>query len=175
MNWDALGAIGEAVGAIAVFVSLVYVAIQIRQSTKQLARGLEASQLAAFEQNVESGNRIRELLIVHPDLAQLLLSGFKDYKGLKGPERLRFDMLLRNIFAGIQAGYIRQLSLKHDPMEFEGTARMLDDILVHRGAREWLAENEPDWRPAFRELLDKRLVVISRRKADRSREAEPRI
>ena len=170
MNWDALGAIAEAVGAIAVFVSLVYVAIQIRQSTKQLARGLEASQLAALEQNVESGNRIRELLIVHPDLTQLLLSGFKDYKELKGPEKLRFGMLLRNIFAGIQAGYIRQLSLKQDPLEFEGTARMLDDILVHRGTQEWLAENEPDWRPAFRELLDRRLVAIRQRKADKNRE-----
>lgn len=175
MNWDALGAIAEAVGAIAVFVSLVYVAIQIRQSTKQLARGLEASQLAALEQNVESGNRIRELLIVHPDLTQLLLSGFKDYKELKGPEKLRFGMLLRNIFAGIQAGYIRQLSLKQDPLEFEGTARMLDDILVHRGTQEWLAENEPDWRPAFRELLDRRLVAIRQRKADKNREPEPLI
>ncbi len=175
MNWDALGAIAEAVGAIAVFVSLVYVAIQIRQSTKQLARGLEASQLAALEQNVESGNRIRELLIVHPDLTQLLLSGFKDYKELKGPEKLRFGMLLRNIFAGIQAGYIRQLSLKQDPLEFEGTARMLDDILVRRGTQEWLAENEPDWRPAFRELLDRRLAAIRQRKADKNREPEPLI
>jgi hypothetical protein len=175
MNWDALGAIAEGVGAIAVFVSLVYVAIQIRQSAKQLARGLEASQLAALEQNVESGNRIRELLIVHPDLAQLLLSGFKDYKELKGPEKFRFGMLLRNIFAGIQAGYIRQLSLKQDPLEFEGTAGMLDDILVHRGTQEWLAENEPDWRPAFRELLDRRLVAIRQRKADKNRESGPLI
>lgn len=175
MNWDALGAIAEGVGAIAVFVSLVYVAIQIRQSAKQLARGLEASQLAALEQNVESGNRIRELLIVHPDLAQLLLSGFKDYKELKGPEKFRFGMLLRNIFAGIQAGYIRQLSLKQDPLEFEGTARMLDDILVHRGTQEWLAENEPDWRPAFRQLLDRRLVAIRQRKADKNRESGPLI
>lgn len=175
MNWDALGAIAEAVGAIAVCVSLVYVAIQIRQSAKQLARGIEASQLAALEQNVESGNRIRELLIVHPDLAQLLLSGFKDYKELKGPEKFRFGMLLRNIFAGIQAGYIRQLSLKQDPLEFEGTARMLDDVLVHRGTQEWLAENEPDWRPVFRQLLDRRLVAIRQRKADKNRESGPLI
>lgn len=172
MNWEALGAIAEAVGAIAVFVSLVYVAVQIRQNTKQFSRSVEANQLAAFERNVESGNRIRELLILHPDLVQLLLSGFKDYEELKRSEKFRFGMLLRNIFSGIQGGYIRQLSVEHDPLEFEGTARLLDEILVNRGAREWLDDNEPDWRPAFRELVDRRLVAILQREADKQREAE---
>jgi len=33
MNWDAIGAIGEIVGAIAVILSLIYLALQIRQNT----------------------------------------------------------------------------------------------------------------------------------------------
>ena len=49
MNWEALGAISEAVGVIAIFVSLVYVAMQIRQNTQQVSRSIEANQLAAFE------------------------------------------------------------------------------------------------------------------------------
>ena len=60
MNWDAVGAIAEVIGAIAIFVSLVYLAVQIRQSTQQAARALKANELAAFERNIESGNRIRE-------------------------------------------------------------------------------------------------------------------
>ncbi|MFT4562959.1 MAG: hypothetical protein ACI9BW_002710 [Gammaproteobacteria bacterium] len=36
MNWDALGAISELVGALAVVATLVYLAIQIRQNTKQI-------------------------------------------------------------------------------------------------------------------------------------------
>jgi hypothetical protein len=35
MNWDAIGAVGEILGAIAVFVSLLYLAIQIRSTTNQ--------------------------------------------------------------------------------------------------------------------------------------------
>ena len=34
MNWDAIGAIGEVVGALAVFATLVYLARQIRESNK---------------------------------------------------------------------------------------------------------------------------------------------
>ena len=34
MNWDALGAIAELVGAIAVLLTLIYLAVQIRQNNK---------------------------------------------------------------------------------------------------------------------------------------------
>jgi hypothetical protein len=163
MNWDAVAAVAEAVGTLAVLVSLIYVALQIRQSTQQFARSVEANQLAAFERNIESGNRIRELMILHPDLARLLLNGFRSYKTLEREEKFRFGMLLRNILSSIQGGYIRQLSIEHDPMKFEGSALVLDEILVHPGVQEWLSENEPDWRPQFREFVDKRLAAIKQK------------
>ena len=34
MNWDALGAIAELLGALAVFITVVYLTIQVRQSAK---------------------------------------------------------------------------------------------------------------------------------------------
>lgn len=36
MNWDALGAIGELIGAVAVVSTLIYLAIQIRQNTRHV-------------------------------------------------------------------------------------------------------------------------------------------
>jgi len=36
MNWDALGAVGEVVGALGVILTLIYLAAQIRQNTNQL-------------------------------------------------------------------------------------------------------------------------------------------
>ena len=36
MNWDAIGAIGQILGALAVFITLVYLAIQIRQVRRQM-------------------------------------------------------------------------------------------------------------------------------------------
>ena len=36
MNWEAIGAIAELTGALAVFLTLVYLAVQIRQNTKAL-------------------------------------------------------------------------------------------------------------------------------------------
>ena len=36
MNWDAVGAIAESVGALGVIVSLIYLALQVRQNTRQV-------------------------------------------------------------------------------------------------------------------------------------------
>ena len=47
MNWDAVGAIGEIVGAIAVLATLAYLAIQIRQSTE--AQRVQTHQQSANE------------------------------------------------------------------------------------------------------------------------------
>jgi hypothetical protein len=157
MNWEAVGAISEAIGVVAILISLVYLAVQIRQSTREFSRGLEANQLAAFERNIESGNRIRELLLLNPDLLQLLADGYSSYKKLDAPAKLRFGMLMRNIFSSMQGAYIRHLSLGHDPDEFAGSVRMLDEILQQRGAREWLETNDPDWRVEFQELVELRL------------------
>ena len=38
MNWDAVGAIGEVLGALVVIVTLGYLAVQVRQNTAQLKR-----------------------------------------------------------------------------------------------------------------------------------------
>ena len=151
------GAVGEIIGAIAVVASLVYLAIQIRQNTRQVSRSIESSRLEAFERNVEGGNRIRELLILHPEVADLSARGSANYTDLPGTDKLRFDMLMRNIFSGMQGAYIRNITLGADPMDFEGSLRTLDSLLVRPGIREWLRKAHPDWRPEFSSLVKERL------------------
>lgn len=165
MNWEAVGAVAEAIGVIAIFVSLVYVAVQIRQNTQQVSRSIEADRLAAFERNVESGNHFRELLILHPDLLKLLLKGYRSYENLQVSERARFALLMRNMFSSMQGAYIRQLSVEHDPHGFAGSARLLDDIVRNRGVQEWLDKSDMDWRPEFREFIGQRLQAIQQENA----------
>ena len=50
MNWDALGAIAELLGAIAVFLTLAYLAIQVRQNS----RGLEEQNKFSAAQIMQS-------------------------------------------------------------------------------------------------------------------------
>ncbi len=160
MNWEAVGAIAEATGVVAIFVSLIYVATQIRQNTQQISRSVRESELAAFERNIESGNGIRELLILHPDVAKLFLTGLGNFSELERLEKLRFGMLLRNMLSSLQGAYIRQLSAREDPNDSTGIAGVVDSILINPGVREWLARNSPDWRPEFQAFVAERLRII---------------
>ena len=63
MNWEAIGAIGEAVGAAAVVGSLVYLAVQIRQNTKSV-------QAATFQSVAEGLADASYRLINAPPLTQ---------------------------------------------------------------------------------------------------------
>jgi len=164
MNWEAVGAISEAIGVVAILISLIYLAVQIRQSTQEFSRGIEATQLAAFESNIESGNRVRELLLLNPDLVDLMTKGYASYTTLDTAAKIRFGLLLRNIFSSMQGAYIRHLSLENDSQGFEGSTRLLDEILQNPGVREWLQGKKPDWRSEFHELVDERLALFQQDK-----------
>ena len=162
------GAIGEIIGALAVVASLIYLAVQIRQNTRQISLSLESTKLAAFERNVESGNRTREILITDPDLADLFLRGVSGFADLRSTEKFRCDMLFRNLFSSLQGGYVRQLTIGGDPKGFAGPQGVLDTLVRNKGIRDWLAENEPDWRPEFTELVRERVAFFAAPAADES-------
>lgn len=157
------GALGEILGGIAVVASLVYLAMQIRQNTRQISHNIEATRIASLERNIETGNRLRELLIVNPDLAELFLRGMKDFGALEAAEKLRFEMLLRSIFSAFQGAYIRHLSVSADPDDFSGVARMVEAMLENPGARRCLSQAETDWRPEFRDFIAARIAAIDAR------------
>ena len=70
MSWEAIGAIGETVGALAVVVSLVYLAMQIRNQNQE-AR-------AATMQQVLQSNADAISQLQNPDLAEIWIKGVED-------------------------------------------------------------------------------------------------
>jgi hypothetical protein len=161
MNWEAISAIGEIVSAIAVFISLIYLAIQIRQNTRQIVNSIDATRLSAFERNIESGNRTREFFLTNPELSELYNRGCKSYISLNESEKFNFGLMVRNVFASIQGGYIRQRLLNHDPAGFVGISQVVDEIISAPGVREFLKIHKLDWRPEFKHFVDERLQAIS--------------
>jgi hypothetical protein len=155
------GAVGEIVGAIAVVASLIYLAIQIRQNTHQIAHSIESMKLSAFERNIEAGNRIRELIILHPGVADLALRGMSNFSSLPKPDKMRFDMLIRNMFSEMQGSLIRTLTLDSDPGGTAGISKTIDLLVKNPGVRDWLKHADPDWRNEFAELVSRRAALAT--------------
>jgi hypothetical protein len=160
MSIQEWAAIAEIVGAVAVVASLVYLAVQIRQNTHGLSMSLKSTELAAFERNVDAGNRIREIFILNPDISELFVRGKSSYTDLRSSDKIRFGMLLSNVFSAFQGAYIRQLTYDNDPESFAGSERLLDSYIRYSGVRDWLSSNNPDWRPQFAALVQQRVHLF---------------
>ena len=74
MNWDALGAIGEIIGAIAVVITLGFLAIQIRYSTRSMDESNRLQRATAIDRHADSVNRWRGSLSENEDLARIWLA-----------------------------------------------------------------------------------------------------
>lgn len=154
------GAIGEIAGGIAVIVSLLYLAVQVRQNTRHVKSNLDAARLASFEASAQSGNHFRELLARDRELTDLFLRGLEGFETLDKTDRFRMDMLLRNLFSETQRTYVRETTLKSNA---EGPKRIIEDIVASRAVREWLKEERGDWLPEFRAYVDE---LVAARQAE---------
>lgn len=134
MNWDAIGAFGEIAGAIAVVVSLVYLASQIRHSNNLMS--MEASRFVA-EQSIP----IADLILENPDLMKIQI---KDRNELDDLERSLLHLLGRRMIIAARQVYLSQEEV-----------RDLDGVLrVYRGMyhRPGVNYGMPDCWPEFKKI-----------------------
>jgi hypothetical protein len=92
MSLEDLGNIGEFVAAIAVLVSLVYLALQIRQNTRAVRAG-------AHQAMADGISALSLTLSESSDLARIMVKGHADYDSLTLEERVRFDAFVGRVFA----------------------------------------------------------------------------
>jgi len=97
MNWEAIGAIGEIVGASAVVVSLVYLASQIRIQNRE-------SRAASVHQVIE-GYRSSISALHEPEMADVWISAIADFEGLDPSQRLRFVIYLTVALRSFEDAY----------------------------------------------------------------------
>lgn len=90
MNWEAAGAIGEIVGALAVFATLAYLAIQIRQNTG-------AVRAAALDSSIQAASLIRSDLFKSEELSEIFLMGGKNPEDLNENQAMRYRHIITNM------------------------------------------------------------------------------
>ena len=94
MNWEAVAAISELVGAVGVIASLVYLAIQIGRSAR-------STNTAAFQDSVRWSQDLGSAVAQDGELAHLLVAGSQNYEELSADDRLRFHSFWTSMFSGI--------------------------------------------------------------------------
>lgn len=80
MNWDAIGAIAELVGAIGVVASLAYLGTQLRQNSRTISEEI-------FQNSLNGFHGAMDVLISDPALNRIWYAGLEDFDALDEDER----------------------------------------------------------------------------------------
>jgi hypothetical protein len=148
MNWEAIGAIGEILGAAGVIITLAYLAVQIRQNSHQIERSVQATRISADDAIARGFDQWRQLLISDEKVSDIFVRGLQDISALDTNERHRFNQLL-NTF--VWAGW--QMWRSRDVMGATNS-EFFRHLLRHPGARDWYVGSRAYFPDEYREMLD---------------------
>ena len=130
MNWIAIGAIGEALGAAGVIASLLYLAAQVRA-------GRRASAVEAKLESTRLLNDFIDLLIKSPELNTLIIKGIADIDSLSEEEYLSFSNMLFKGFWYFSAGHFQYRMGTLDDSDWHEVRAVMRYWLRGPGCQTW--------------------------------------
>ena len=142
MNWEAISAIGEVVGATAVFISLLYLALQIRNSRR--SDQIIAAAGAASAVHDWIGQIVRD-----ETLYDLYRRGLTEYESLNRSEKGRFSLLLFQLFRSGETGWVQLQMGLLDAGYWAGVEETLTHVFRTPGGIRFLAKNSGFFRADF--------------------------
>ena len=147
MNWEAVGAIGEIVGAAGVIITLLYLSIQLRQNTR-------ASQITAIQSSMENSATFSELIAINEEVAHVFWQGLTDPEALSAADKRRFVGIL-NIFLRREAVafYLHREGMMPDDL-WAAREASFTGALNQRGLRYYLATSAESLPADFRAFLE---------------------
>jgi len=147
MNWDAIGAIGEIAGAVAVVVSLIYLATQIRHSTRE-------SQAASRDSISKAISDVLMRVAANPETSELYGRGIMNPAALSDDETRRFDMLMYATFECFESAYSQWTrNVLHDE-DWHKWKSTIGNFMSQPGCQSFWARASRNFNPSFIEYVE---------------------
>jgi len=141
MSWSELASIAEIVGAVAVVITLIYVARELRQNSRALS-------ITALRDTTAQWNEWSSMLAGSADLADIVARATDSHEELTPSESLRFGAFVQSFFDNVES--YRSLVLDH---QVEKDIDVLESIVARRiakpGFARWWEENTSDYDDQF--------------------------
>ena len=157
MNWDAIGAIGEIVGAAGVIISLLYLALQMRQSNRLQMRATE-------REAILSKGEINKYLGSSVELSNSFQNGVLNPYDLSEKEWGHFVNMFSPVARHCEASYLDVLNGFLTDSRRKSEMMFLKNWLSMPGPQRFFSELGFGYDPRFIELVER---------AVKEREASP--
>lgn len=128
MDWDAIGAIAELLGSVAVIATLIFLVRQIKTNSIMIQNNTAQSAADA----VASWSR---QLTENPELYRIYRNGLKDDSTLSREDRGVFDLILFQAFNSISSIYLQYKNGGFGEDRWESEMRVFDQNFSTPGGR----------------------------------------
>lgn len=148
MNWDAIGAIGEVVGAIGVMLTLGYLAYQIRQNTNQLEQNALTARASAQTAVNTALRENRQSIFETSEMAEIFETGNIDPDKLTSTQRLRYRLLMQNITEVVLEIYTQAFTTSFAPEPWDTQGKSVVVRCFANPGGQWFWDQYKDNYPA---------------------------
>jgi len=132
MSWDVVTAAAEAIGALGVVISLIYLATQVRNQVKE-------SQMSVVNSLTQQWGEALRSFAVDEELYRIWFTGIVDFDSLSELERGRFSAVAVNLTQIFESLHLHHRDGKVDPEMWQGFDNRLHDVFATPGVQRWWA------------------------------------
>ena len=155
MNWDAIAAVSQVVGSIAVIVTLIYLARQVRQSTAALR---SAATQGAHDQAADFYGALSS----DPELVMVVARGIETPDELSDAERGQFYcFFMRNLF-NFQNWYLQTQDGLMDDALLASWSRIATGFTGTPGFKQFWADRGHIYAPEFVNFMETQIISQER-------------
>lgn len=147
MSWDAVGAIGEIIGATAVVITLVYLAAQVGAANRALRTSVRDS---VFRQIQDWNNQ----LVSEPSLPLQFQRGLEDFDALDEAGRARFMHLAYSFVKLYENLYLHHVDGSLPDDAWDGTRTTFMVYMGRPGLREYWEHRREFFHEGFVRFVD---------------------
>jgi len=148
MTLEELSYLSQIIGVAAIFASLVFVGLQIRQNTL-------ATRAASHNAVSNALNDINRMFAENADLTKVWLAGMADRQALTPEERWRFDSTMRAYMHVCETMFIQVGLGAGEKSVLRAEEEGIKVAFASPGMRDWWAENPYGFCPEFRSYVAK--------------------
>ena len=152
MNWDAIGAIAELVGAIATVATLAYLAVQIRQSSNTV-------RVSTATSRAEQKTQQSAFLSQTPEINRIFWAGLEHPESLSDADSRYFESIFATYLTSFEASFNLNRENALSDADWRGQIAALEWLITQRGFawfwEKWRGQYPKDW-AAFVEGMARR-------------------
>lgn len=146
MSLDELGNVAELISSIAVLISLVYLAIQIRGNT-------EAARMSTYQSIVADFSALNRVMASTPDLSMLYVNAMENFGTLTPDEKARVSQLFFTSFHNFENMFYQSRKGYLEDDVWLGWKRLMLTYHAQPGVQTWWDKRKDVFSASFVEFL----------------------